>query len=89
PDKEVYAMVGDGSYLMLHSELVTSIQEGIKINIVLFDNSGFGCINNLQMDNGIESFGTEFRVRNPRTGQLDGEIMRINFAQSGAAYGAK
>ncbi|MGB8272793.1 MAG: thiamine pyrophosphate-dependent enzyme, partial [Priestia megaterium] len=89
PDKEVYAMVGDGSYLMLHSELVTSIQEGIKINIVLFDNSGFGCINNLQMDNGIESFGTEFRVRNPRTGQLDGDIMRINFAQSGAAYGAK
>jgi 3D-(3,5/4)-trihydroxycyclohexane-1,2-dione acylhydrolase (decyclizing) len=89
PDREVYAMVGDGSYLMLHSELVTSIQEGIKINIVLFDNSGFGCINNLQMDNGIESFGTEFRVRNPRTGQLDGDIMRINFAQSGAAYGAK
>ncbi|WP_377521320.1 3D-(3,5/4)-trihydroxycyclohexane-1,2-dione acylhydrolase (decyclizing) [Priestia megaterium] len=89
PDKEVYAMVGDGSYLMLHSELVTSIQEGVKINIVLFDNSGFGCINNLQMDNGIESFGTEFRVRNPRTGQLDGDIMRINFAQSAAAYGAK
>lgn len=89
PDKEVYAMVGDGSYLMLHSELVTSIQERQKINIILFDNSGFGCINNLQMDNGIDSFGTEFRMRNPKTGQLDGEIMRINFAQSAAAYGAK
>lgn len=89
PTKEVYSMVGDGSYLMLHSELVTSIQEGIKINIVLFDNSGFGCINNLQMDNGIESFGTEFRTRSTETGQLDGDIMRINFAQSAAAYGAK
>jgi 3D-(3,5/4)-trihydroxycyclohexane-1,2-dione acylhydrolase (decyclizing) len=49
PDMEVYAMVGDGSYLMLHSELVTSIQEKKKINVLLFDNSGFGCINNLQM----------------------------------------
>ncbi|MGX9292543.1 3D-(3,5/4)-trihydroxycyclohexane-1,2-dione acylhydrolase (decyclizing) [Bacillus sp. A015] len=89
PDQEVYAMTGDGSYLMLHSELVTSIQEGYKINIMLFDNSGFGCINNLQMDNGISSFATEFRMRNKKTGQLDGEIMKINFAQSAAAYGAK
>src|SRR5699024_9548672 len=49
PEKEVYAMCGDGSYLMLHSELVTSIQEHKKINVLLFDNSGFGCINNLEM----------------------------------------
>lgn len=49
PSKEVYAMVGDGSYQMLHSELVTSLQENKKINVLLFDNSGFGCINNLQM----------------------------------------
>lgn len=89
PTKEVYALTGDGSYLMLHSELVTSIQEGYKINIILFDNSGFGCINNLQMGHGMDSFATEFRKRNKKTGQLDGEIMKINFAQSAKGYGAK
>ncbi|UCZ52789.1 3D-(3,5/4)-trihydroxycyclohexane-1,2-dione acylhydrolase (decyclizing) [Bacillus shivajii] len=88
-DKEVYVMVGDGSYLMLHSELVTSIQEGRKINVVLLDNSGFGCINNLQMGNGMGSFNTEFRYRNSETGKLDGEIMTIDFAQSAAGYGVK
>lgn len=89
PDKEVYAMVGDGSYLMLHSELVTSIQEGIKINVLLFDNAGFGCINNLQMGNGMGSFATEFRFRNPETGRLDGNLMKMDFAQSAAGYGVK
>lgn len=89
PDKEVYSLVGDGSFLMLHSELVTSIQEGKKINILLFDNAGFGCINNLQMSNGMGSFGTEFRQRNPQTGQLDGDLLKINFTQVAAGYGAK
>ena len=55
-DGEVYSMVGDASYMMLHSELATSIQEGQKINVLLFDNAGFGCINNLQMGNGMGSF---------------------------------
>ncbi len=89
PDKEVYAMVGDGSYLMLHSELVTSIQEGKKINVLLLDNASFGCINNLQMSNGMGSFGTEFRYRNPVTGRLDGGFIKIDFAQSAAGYGVK
>ncbi|GIN71559.1 3D-(3,5/4)-trihydroxycyclohexane-1,2-dione hydrolase [Bacillus sp. J14TS2] len=89
PDQEVYAMVGDGSYLMLHSELVTSIQENKKINVVLFDNAGFGCINNLQMGNGMGSFGTEFRKRDPETNQLTGPVIPLNFAQSAAGYGAK
>lgn len=89
PDKEIYAMTGDGSYLMLHSELVTSLQEGKKINVVLFDNSGFGCINNLQMGNGMGSFVTEFRKRNDETGKLDGPIMAIDFAKAAAGYGAK
>lgn len=82
PDREVYAMVGDGSYLMLHSELVTAIQENIKINVLLFDNGGFGCINNLQMGQGIKSLATEFR-----TGA--GEFMSIDYAKSAEAYGAK
>ncbi len=89
PDREVYAMTGDGSYLMLHSELITSMQEGKKINIVLFDNSGFGCINNLQMENGMGSFGTEFRKRNTQTGKMDGPVMAIDFAKAAEGYGAK
>ncbi|PFA35442.1 3D-(3,5/4)-trihydroxycyclohexane-1,2-dione acylhydrolase (decyclizing) [Bacillus cereus] len=89
PSKEVYAMVGDGSYQMLHSELVTSLQENKKINVLLFDNSGFGCINNLQMGNGMGSFGTEFRYRNEETRKLNGAIMKIDFAASAAGYGVK
>lgn len=88
-DKEVYALVGDGAYMMLHSELVTSIQERKKINVVLFDNMSFGCINNLQMGNGMGSFGTEFRFRNEETGKLDGGLVPIDFAMSAAAYGCK
>jgi 3D-(3,5/4)-trihydroxycyclohexane-1,2-dione acylhydrolase (decyclizing) len=89
PDKEVYAMTGDGSYLMLHTELVTSLQEGKKINVILFDNSGFGCINNLQMENGMGSFNTEFRKRNQVTGKLDGPVMAIDFAKVAEGYGVK
>jgi 3D-(3,5/4)-trihydroxycyclohexane-1,2-dione acylhydrolase (decyclizing) len=89
PEKEVYVMVGDGSYLMLHSELLTSIQEDKKINVVLFDNAGFGCINNLQMGNGMGSFGTEFRKRDKTTNKLTGAIMNIDYAKSAAGYGVK
>ena len=89
PGREVYALVGDGSYMMLHSELPTSIQERRKINVVLFDNMTFGCINNLQMGNGMDSFGTEFRYRNAQTGKLDGGFVPVDFAMSAAAYGCK
>ncbi|BBP65495.1 3D-(3,5/4)-trihydroxycyclohexane-1,2-dione acylhydrolase (decyclizing) [Pseudomonas sp. Cab53] len=89
PDKEVYALVGDGSYMMLHSELATSIQERRKINVVLLDNMTFGCINNLQMGNGMDSFATEFRFRNPDTGKLNGGFVPVDFAMSAAAYGCK
>ncbi len=88
PDREVYAFCGDGSYLMLHSELVTSIQENKKINVLLFDNSGFGCINNLQMSNGIGNLATEFRKRD-ENGNLLGEIFTIDFAKSASGYGVK
>jgi hypothetical protein len=89
PSKEVYALVGDGSYMMLHSELATSIQERRKINVVLLDNMAFGCINNLQIGNGMDSFGTEFRFRNPESGKLDGGLVPVDFAMSAAAYGCK
>lgn len=88
PDREVYAFCGDGSYLMLHSELVTAMQEDAKINVMLFDNAGFGCINNLQMSNGIGNLATEFRKRDAN-GQLLGELIPIDFAKNASAYGVK
>jgi 3D-(3,5/4)-trihydroxycyclohexane-1,2-dione acylhydrolase (decyclizing) len=89
PQREVYALVGDGSYMMLHSELATSIQERRKVNVILLDNMTFGCINNLQMEHGMDSFGTEFRFRNPETGKLDDDFVPVDFAMSAAAYGCK
>lgn len=89
PTREVYSMVGDGSYMMLHSELVTSIQEGKKINILLMDNMTNGCINNLELEHGMDSFGTEFRFRNDKTGKLDGGFVPVDFAMNAASYGCK
>ncbi len=88
PAREVYAMCGDGSYLMLHSELVTTIQEHRKINVLLFDNSGVGCINNLEMSNGIGNLATEFRYRD-QEGKLLGDLIPIDFAACAAGYGVK
>ncbi len=82
PDKEVYSIVGDGSFLMLHSELITSLQYNIKINVLLFDNSGYGCINNLQMDHGSGSYYCEFRTN-------ENEVMNIDYAKVAEGYGAK
>lgn len=81
-DKEVYALVGDGSFLMLHTELITALQYDKKINIILFDNSGYGCINNLQMGNGSDSFCTELMTNNE-------DIMTIDYAKVAEGYGAK
>ena len=89
PHREVYTLLGDGSYMMLHSELVTSIQEGKKINVVLFDNMTNGCINNLEIGHGMDTFGTEFRFRNSATNQLDGGFIPVDFAMNAASYGCK
>ncbi|MFW5779882.1 MAG: thiamine pyrophosphate-dependent enzyme, partial [Bacillota bacterium] len=88
-EREVYAFVGDGSYLMLNSEMVTAVQEGVKINILLFDNSGFGCINNLQMGNGINSACTEFRYRKGEERIPKGEFLNIDYAKNAEGYGYK
>ncbi|MYL51465.1 3D-(3,5/4)-trihydroxycyclohexane-1,2-dione acylhydrolase (decyclizing) [Halobacillus litoralis] len=82
PDKEVYSIVGDGSFLMLHSEFITSLQYNKKINVLLFDNSGYGCINNLQMDHGSGSYYCEFRTD-------ENEVMNIDYAKVAEGYGAK
>jgi 3D-(3,5/4)-trihydroxycyclohexane-1,2-dione acylhydrolase (decyclizing) len=89
PNQPVYAFLGDGSYMMLHSELQTAVQEGIKITVLLFDNAGFGCINNLQMSQGMGSYGTENRHRDSRTGQLSGPLVMVDFAKNAESYGCK
>ncbi|WP_281658617.1 3D-(3,5/4)-trihydroxycyclohexane-1,2-dione acylhydrolase (decyclizing) [Halobacillus sp. Cin3] len=87
PDSEVYAFVGDGAYLMGHTEVFTSIQEGLKMNILLFDNHGFQCIHNLQRSHGVSSFGNEFRRRENHS--LTGEYSPVDFAKNAESYGMK
>lgn len=89
PKSEVYTFCGDGSFLMGHSELYTALQEGLKINVCLFDNMGWGCIENLQNNQGTDTFGTIFRARNPVTGMLDGAEIDPDFAKIAEGYGAK
>jgi 3D-(3,5/4)-trihydroxycyclohexane-1,2-dione acylhydrolase (decyclizing) len=88
PDRDVYVMVGDGSYLMLHTEIVTSIQEGLKLTIVLVDNGGFQCIRGLQMESGSPSFGNELRFRDPSTDRLDGPYVPVDFVKNAESLGA-
>lgn len=87
PDREVYVLVGDGSFNMLHSEFLTSMQEGVKINIILLDNHGFQCIHNLQRSQGIPSFGNEYRKRESSTKRLTGKYLEIDYAMVANGYG--
>ena len=86
PSREVYVMVGDGSYLMMAQEIVTSIQEGYKLNIVLLDNHGFSSIGGLSRGSGNEGLGTNYRYR--RGDKYDGEVLPVDFAANAASLGA-
>ena len=88
PSREVYVMVGDGSFLMMSSEITTSIQEGYKLNIILLDNHGFSSIGGLSRAVGSEGFGTDYRLRGDLTGQLDGEYVPVDFAAVCQGLGA-
>ncbi len=88
PRREAYTLIGDGSYLMLNHEIVTAVQEKLKITIVLTDNHGFGCIHNLQRANGGRSFGNEFRARTGRTGRLEGAAVPVDFMANARSLGA-
>ena len=88
PGREVYVMVGDGSFLLMSSEIVTSIQEGYKLNIVLLDNHGFSSIGGLSHAIGSKGFGTDYRYRSG-TGQLDGKYLPVDFVKLAEGYGAK
>ena len=87
-DHDVYAMAGDGSFFMLHSEMLTALQEHIKINICLFNNASFGCINNLQVGHGNDTLCTELRFRG-EDGRFSGPFMSVDFAKIAEGYGCK
>lgn len=87
PDNEVYCVVGDSSFQMLHSEIMTIMQERKKVNILVFDNCGFGCINNLEMNHGIGSLATEFRYTDGK--KPCGDLIPVNYAKIAEGYGLK
>ena len=88
PKREVYAFLGDGSYLMLHTEIVTAVQEGLRLTIVVCDNHGFGCIHDLQRGSGGNSFGNEFRHRTSAQARLEGKLVAVDFAKNAESLGA-
>ena len=87
PDNEVYCVVGDSSFQMLHSEIMTIMQERKKVNSLVFDNCGFGCINNLEMNHGIGSIATEFRYTDGK--KPCGDLIPVDYAKIGEGYGLK
>jgi 3D-(3,5/4)-trihydroxycyclohexane-1,2-dione acylhydrolase (decyclizing) len=88
PSREVYTFVGDGTYLMMPSDILTSVQEGIKIIMVVVDNHGFASIGGLSQSLGSSGFGTRFRMRNSQSGQLDGEYLPVDLAANARSLGA-
>jgi 3D-(3,5/4)-trihydroxycyclohexane-1,2-dione acylhydrolase (decyclizing) len=89
PDRDVFVMVGDGSYLMMATELVTAVQEGIKIITVLVQNHGYASIGSLSEMLGSQRFGTKYRYRNPETGRLDGDKLPVDLAANAASLGVE
>ena len=87
-DRDVYAMCGDGSFIMLHAELLTALQEHKKINICLFNNASYGCINNLQVGHGNDTLCTELRWRG-EDGKFSGAFMPVDFAKIAEGYGCR
>jgi len=94
PEREVYVMCGDGSYLMMNSEIVTSVQERYKLTIVLVDNAGFASIGALSRSVGSQGFGTQYRFRKNGSLGLDteeqpGEMLPVDLANNAESLGAR
>ncbi len=87
PDRDVFVTVGDGSYLMMPTELVTAVQEGIKIIVVLLQNHGYASIGALTEQVGVQRFGTRYRYRDPETGRLDGDVLPVDLAANAESLG--
>jgi 3D-(3,5/4)-trihydroxycyclohexane-1,2-dione acylhydrolase (decyclizing) len=89
PDRQVYVMVGDGSYLMMAQEIVTSVQEGYPLIIVLVDSGGFASIGALSRSVGSAGFGTDYRFRDPGTRSLDGSALPVDLGVNAESLGAR
>ena len=89
PEREVYVMLGDGGYLMMPSEIITSLQENYKLTVILINNHGFASIGGLSRSIGGEGFGTDYKFRNLETGQLDGEKLPVDLATNAESLGAR
>jgi len=87
PERDVYVMVGDASYLMMNTEIVTAVQEGVKLIIVLLDNHGYASIGGLSKSVGSDGFGTKYRYRT-ESGQLDGDVLPVDYGANAASLGA-
>jgi 3D-(3,5/4)-trihydroxycyclohexane-1,2-dione acylhydrolase (decyclizing) len=88
PDREVFSLVGDGSYLMMAQEIVTAVSEGIKLIVVIVQNHGFASIGELSEKLGSQRFGTSYRYRNEQTGLLNGEKLPVDLAANAESLGA-
>ncbi len=89
PSRDVFAMVGDGGYLMMPTELVTAVQERVKVIVVLVQNHGFHSIGSLSESLGSQRFGTAYRARDPRTGRLDGDLLPVDLAANARSLGCQ
>ena len=88
PSSEVYVFLGDGTYLLMPTEIVTSVQEGIKLIIVLVDNHGFASIEGLSQSLGSGGFGTHFRCRSAGSGHLDADHLTVDYVANARSLGA-
>lgn len=88
PEREVVVAIGDGTYLMLNSEIVTAVAEGIRITVVVFDNHGYQCIKDLAASVGIAQFGNELRFRDPERNRLTGGYVPVDFKKHAESMGA-
>jgi 3D-(3,5/4)-trihydroxycyclohexane-1,2-dione acylhydrolase (decyclizing) len=88
PDRDVYVLVGDGSYLMMAQEIATAVQEGVRLTILILDNHGFASIGGLSRSVGCGGFGTEYRHREDESGTLGGDVVAVDFAANAASLGA-
>ncbi|MCK4992969.1 MAG: hypothetical protein KAS29_20870, partial [Bacteroidales bacterium] len=89
PEREVYVMLGDGGYLMMPSEIITSLQENYKLTVILINNQGFASIGGLSKSIGGEGFGTNYKYRDRKSGQLDGDLLPVDLAANAESLGAK
>ncbi|SDQ21806.1 3D-(3,5/4)-trihydroxycyclohexane-1,2-dione acylhydrolase (decyclizing) [Quadrisphaera sp. DSM 44207] len=87
PDRDVFVMVGDGSYLMMATELVTAVQEGVKVVVVLVQNHGFASIGALSEELGSQRFGTRYRARSASSHRLDGDLLPVDLAANAESFG--